>query len=171
MFLQRVNRASSLYKQDIEIYSDILTATLKYQLVESLEEHNTEIFKLMEQIASEGERVLILHIVPEHIYISTLAYKDDYALFSIEHCIYNYLYEDRFFGLLGRKQVKFKDINFKSFYEKMSHNVELLDLKLIDEIVSKEPLIIQSITSHFEKLGFITCVRPKEYTLEIKLSY
>src|SRR5690625_758401 len=67
-------------------------------------------------ISNKGDNLLTIYFVPEHIYKTTFVYDGNDAKFSLEHCINDYLYEDRF---LTRKQVRYNIINFEKYYQEL----------------------------------------------------
>lgn len=153
---------------DVQVYKEILTEALKHQLIDSIKANENEIFNTLKQIANKGEHLLSIYFVPEHIYKSTFVFEGEHAKFSLEHCIDDYLYEERFFG---RKQVRHTNINFKKYYENFLAQINITELKLLNEILYDNPSITINLKSYFESLGLSTNIKAHEYFLVIDLSF
>lgn len=153
---------------ETQIYKEILTETLKYQLIDTIKANENRILDTLRQIMYKGGNRLTIYFVPEHIYKSTFVYNGELAEFSLEHCINDYLFEERFFG---RKQVRFTDIHYKKFYENFTSKVDLFKLKLIHEILKDNPSITTNLKSYFESLGLSNDIRPHKYLLVVDLSF
>jgi hypothetical protein len=168
MINEELKKIHHQYKNDIQIYKEVLTETLKHQLVKTLKENESELFNRMKYICAKGEQSLTIYFVPEHIYKHTFVFEDDHAKFSLEHCIHEFVYENKLFG---RKQVEFTDINFKKFYENLWSKVNITELKVINEILNDNPSITTNLKSYFENVGLSFNIRSHEYFLVIDLSF
>ena len=133
-----LNEIQHQLKKDIQFYKVILSAALRHQLIESIKVNEREILTIINHISNKGDNLLTIYFVPEHIYKTTFVYDGNDAKFSLEHCINDYLYEDRF---LTRKQVRYNIINFEKYYQELGSKVNINELKLLNGILKDNPSI------------------------------
>lgn len=163
-----LNEIQHQLKKDIQFYKDILTESLRHQLIESIKANKREILTVIKSLSNKGEDLLTIYFVPEHIYKTTFVYDGIDAKFSLEHCINDYIYEDKFFT---RKQVRYNIINFEKYYQELGSKVNLNELKLLKGILKDNPSIAINLKSYFESLGLSINIKKHDYFLAIDLSF
>lgn len=163
-----LKKSTEQFSEDILIYIKILAESLNQQLIKSLKANEHNILNTMKQIAYKGESQLSVFFVLAHIYKTTFVYDSDHAEFSLEHCIDDYLYEERLFG---KKQVRYTQVNYKKYYRNLCSKINIYELKIIDDILNKNPSITIDLKSYFESLGLSTTIRINENFLIVDLSF
>jgi hypothetical protein len=155
---------------DLITYRHILRETMNQHLIACLQQCEDYLLDYVKGNHSSGIRSLTVLFKHEHIYQSILAIDRDIAIVSLEHCINDYIYEDKLLGLY-KKQMKFTDIDIKVLFQRIHSTVDVDTLLIVKEILTEDSHIVESVEAYFENLGFHVEELDNDYTLVLKLSW
>lgn len=158
------------YSNDLTTYRHILREMMNQHLIACLQKCEDYLLDYVKENHSNGVRSLTLLFKHEHIYQSIMAIDRDVAIVSLEHCINDYIYEDKLLGLY-KKQMKFTDIDFKALFQRIRSTVDTNELQIVKEILIEDSHIVESVEGYFENLGFHVKALDNAYTLVLELSW
>lgn len=155
---------------DLITYRHILRDTMNQHLIACLQQCEDYLLDYVKENHSSGVRSLTVLFKHEHIYQSIMAIDRDIAIVSLEHCINDYIYEDKLLGLY-KKQMKFSDVDIKSLYQRIRSSVDTDKLQIVKDILVEETHISENVEAYFEDLGFHVEALDNDYTLVLELSW
>lgn len=153
-------------------YKEVLSDTINYQLLESLNDCKSEIIQTVKSEVEKGNQVLNIMFSPDFVLSGAPIYQfigKNTSLVSLASCTNAYVYKQKLFG---KKQIRYTDVRFNEFMEKFSaKHDDLIELKIVNYVFDQNPEIKCKIDEFFLELGLLTKRKENDtaYVLEVSL--